>query len=268
VAEIDDQSEQASSKVRGKRAAEETEKKGSFWKEFPRVFFIPSPSMEQTLHGCTGCTGDRVLVDKITYRFSDPKPGDVIVFEGPASWGHENVNKSDNAIVRGLQYAGSMVGFGGADDNDFVKRIIAVGGQTIQCCDNNRVQVDGNPIDESPYIFWEPGRGNQQLEFPPQKVPEGYVFVMGDNRNDSLDARAHGPIPVDNIIGKAQLIVLPPKRWASIDDPNPQAQPSALGTPAWQTGLPAMAGILVAWPTLRGGRRIRAWATRPRGADQ
>ncbi|RJQ74375.1 signal peptidase I [Pseudonocardiaceae bacterium YIM PH 21723] len=226
-----------------------------------RVFFIPSQSMEQTLHGCTGCTGDRVLVDKVTYRFSDPKPGDVIVFEGPVEWGHEGEPKSDNPVVRAAQYVGSLVGFGG-NDNDFVKRIIAVGGQTVQCCDaQNRVLVDGKPLNE-PYVYWEPGRGTQQQDFQPFKVPEGKLWVMGDNRNDSLDARAHGPIPVDNVVGKAQVIVLPVNRWGLVDDPNPQAPGKAqsLGVPGWQQGLPVAGGVLLAWPLVRGGRRIRSWA--------
>ncbi|MER2220237.1 MAG: signal peptidase I, partial [Rhodococcus sp. (in: high G+C Gram-positive bacteria)] len=76
-----------------------------------RIFLIPSESMEPTLHGCTGCTGDKILVDRISYRFGDPQPGDVIVFKGPESWNDEYRSiRSDNSVVRAFQGLGSVVG--------------------------------------------------------------------------------------------------------------------------------------------------------------
>nr|WP_249044757.1 signal peptidase I [Crossiella equi] len=257
-------------------------KKGSFWKELPilivvallltfliqeflaRVYVIPSQSMEQTLHGCGGCTNDRVLVDKVTYRFSDPKPGDVVVFRGPDSWSPEIVgSRSGNSFVRWLQGLGSFIGLAPPDERDFVKRVIAVGGQTVQCCDDqNRLLVDGKPLTE-PYVYWEQGLGSEadQTRFGPVTVPQGHLWMMGDNRNNSSDSRAegHGPVPVDNVIGKAQIIVLPPTRWQTIDDPNPQTV--AMGAPGWQQLLPAGAGLAGAVPTLwlirRGLRPLR-----------
>jgi signal peptidase I len=231
-----------------------------------RVYSIPSGSMELTLHGCPGCTGDRVLVDKITYDFSEPEPGDVIVFEGPQAWTENDaeVPRSDNWLVRGLQQVGALVGLAPPDERDFVKRVIAVGGQTVECCDDaNRVKVDGRPLDE-PYIYWEGGIANSQKSFPPVKVPQGTLWVMGDNRNDSSDSRfqggggARGVVPVDKVIGKARFIVLPPSRWGGIGDHNPQAaQPVAMSAPPWQQGIPAGVGLIFAWPTLWLGRRIR-----------
>lgn len=232
---------------RGRHRLRKPEKKGAFWRELPililtalvltvliqtflaRVYVIPSASMEPTLHGCTGCTNDRVLVDKVTYRFSDPQPGDVVVFRGPESWGSNTEftsQRSDNVIIRGIQHSASLVGLAPPDERDFVKRVIAVGGQTVQCCDEeNRVVVDGVPLDEPYAVF---AGQEPQEEFGPITVPPGGLWMMGDNRNNSADSRRHvsdemsGAVPVDNVIGKSRVIVLPPTRWQGIPDPNPQ----------------------------------------------
>ncbi len=269
-------------------------KQRSFWKELPilivvalvlafliqqfvaRVYMIPSGSMEQTLHGCPGCTPDRILVDKVTYHFADPAPGDVVVFRGPDAWVEDDPpgDSSGNPIASFFQNIGSAFGLAPPDERDFVKRIIATGGQTVECCDEqNRVVVDGKPLDE-PYIYWQDGEAEQQ-EFGPVTVPENTVWVMGDNRNNSSDSRyqggggERGAVPVENIIGKARFIVLPPSRWDVVSDHDPQAstaQPSAMSAPAWQQGLPLAAGALAAWPTLfvsrRAGAGVRRLVTR------
>jgi signal peptidase I len=244
-----------------------------------RVYSIPSGSMEQTLHGCPGCTGDRVLVDKVIYRFRDPAPGDVIVFKGPPAWTEHDaeVPREGNALIRGLQQIGALVGLAPPDERDFVKRVIGTGGQTVACCDDNRVTVDGKPLDE-PYVYWAPGLPTTQKPFPPVRVPAGALWVMGDNRNDSCDSRCqgggeqvnggiNGVVPVDHVIGKARFIVLPPSRWQGIGDHNPQQGIAmAVSAPAWQQGLPAGIGALAAWPVWwYVGRRIRRGTVRPRG---
>nr|WP_236650415.1 signal peptidase I [Kutzneria albida] len=228
-----------------------------------RVYVIPSGSMEQTLHGCDGCQNDRILVDKLTYRFTNPAPGDVVVFRGPPAWTHNDFSsqRSDNPVVNAVQSVASMFGLAPPDERDFVKRVIAVGGQTVQCCDNNRVVVDGKPLTE-PYIYWFPGRGEQQRSFAPVKVPEGRLWVMGDSRNNSEDSRfqggggVNGTIGVDDVIGKARVIVLPPSRWGVVHAQDPQVV--AMGAPAWQQGLPLTGGVALAVPVVWAVRRTRS----------
>ncbi|CCH34331.1 signal peptidase I [Actinosynnema sp. NPDC047251] len=263
--------------------------KGSFWRELPillvvavglafliqtflaRVYMIPSESMEQTLHGCTSpCFGDRVLVDKLTYDFTDPTPGDVVVFHGPDTWINNDFAPAEpaNPVVGFFQGLGSLIGIPTASKEDFVKRIIAVGGQTVKCCDEkNRFLVDGKPLDE-PYVYWEPGRGSFQDSYDELEIPDGYLFVMGDNRNDSCDSRCQGDrrlgglVPVDKVVGKARVVVLPPGRWGGVSDQNPQVV--ALGAPVWQDAVPAGVGLAAAWPVLLLGRRVRGRIRRSR----
>ncbi|HEX4703519.1 MAG TPA: signal peptidase I [Pseudonocardiaceae bacterium] len=261
-------------------------KKGSFWKELPiligialvltfliqtfaaRVYVIPSGSMEQTLNGCPGCTGDRILVDRITYDFTDPSPGDVVVFKGPPGWEQSeyNVSESNNVVIRWLREFGSSIGIGSPPEYDLVKRVVAVGGQTVSCCDHNRVVVDGHPLNE-PYIYWEPGQPQAQHQFQAVTVPKGDLWVMGDNRNDSFDSRfqngggIRGVVPAGNVIGIARVIIWPPSRWRGIGEIDPHTTPSALGAPLWPGmpigTLPVGVGALAAWPTLWLGRRFR-----------
>ncbi|MCK7641698.1 signal peptidase I [Corynebacterium sp. CCM 8835] len=203
-----------------------------------RIYLIPSQSMEPTLHGCEGCTGDRIAVDKLTYRFSDPKPGDVVVFKGTDSWNSQfTTHRSENPAIRGLQNLGSYVGLVAPDENTLVKRIIATGGQTIECqAGDPGVMVDGKKVDDSfiqrpPTYPIDERTGSVECGgafFGPITVPAGNIFVMGDNRTNSADSRYHlgdqfqGTIPEENIRGKVQAIILPISRIGLVDDPDIQ----------------------------------------------
>lgn len=265
-------------------------KKMSFWKELPiligvalvlvfliqqflaRVYVIPSGSMEETLHGCPGCNGDRILVEKVSYYFVDPEPGDVVVFKGPGPWVQNEFReeRSENAFVRFFEQLGSVIGLAPPDEKDFVKRIIATPGQTVRGDADGRVYVNDKLLNE-PYVYWEGGAPNAEQQFEPVTVPPGQLWVMGDNRNNSSDSRKqgggglNGVVPMDNVIGKAQVIVLPPGRWGGISDPNPQA----LAAPVWQGLIPVGGGVLLAWPVLWAGRRAgRLVTVRLKGSDR
>lgn len=144
--------------------------------------YIPSDSMLPTLH-----TGDRLVVEKISYRFNSPKFGDIVVFQPPPE----------------LQRRGYLA------DQAFIKRIIATPGDTLQI-DDGKVYLNGKVLQED-YIKEPPIQA-----FPPIKVPQNQYFMMGDNRNDSNDSRYWGFLPKKNMIGKATFRFWPPDRIGTI----------------------------------------------------
>jgi signal peptidase I len=159
------------------------------------AFWIPSPSMQPTL-----VHGDRVLVNRIPYYFHDPRRGDIIVFENPRG-------VEDRGVVGGfLHWLGQGLGIqGSAADEDLIKRVIGVPGDTVEGRGGD-VYVNGVKIAE-PYLH------QRTAPFPRWKVPEGSLFVMGDNRGNSLDSRfGLGFVPIDKVIGKAFVIIWPPSR--------------------------------------------------------
>lgn len=214
-----------------------------------RQYVIPSESMENTLHGCAGCTNDRIVIDKLVYRWSDPEAGDVVVFRAPtSSWDQGwKSPRSSNTVIRGAQNAMSWFGFAPPDENNLVKRIIATGGQRVECrnADRTGVKVNGQPLDE-PYIDLKLQQENAQMrpgdlnddtgqlsscfgaDFGPIDVPEEFVWVMGDNRGNSADSRYHqddelrGMVPVDDIRGKVRYIIYPFSRIGGVDSVDPQ----------------------------------------------
>ncbi|GHB64882.1 signal peptidase I [Streptomyces viridiviolaceus] len=172
-------------------------------------FQIPSGSMERGLR-----IGDRVLVNKVAYRFGDqPQRGDIVVFDGTGLFGH----------------------------GDYIKRVVGVGGDHVVCCDREgRVQVNGQSVDES--AFLHPGDRPSTVRFD-VVVPDGTLFVMGDHRSDSSDSRDHlgspggGMVPVDDVIGRADWIVWPFGHATHLDRPGAYAR-----VPATEASEPDGAG--------------------------
>jgi signal peptidase I len=141
-----------------------------------KPFTIHQISMEPTL-----MEGDRILINRLTYHFRDPQAGDVVVFNSPIN-----------------------------EDEDLVKRVVAVAGDTV-AIDDGFLYVNG-VAQEEPYVLEQDFRGEE----PEMVVPPDYVFVLGDNRNNSGDSRIFGPIPIDSIIGSAFVIYWPIGHWAGV----------------------------------------------------
>jgi signal peptidase I len=140
-------------------------------------FSIPSDSMSPTL-----TRGDHVLVDKLAYRGGgEPRAGELVVFHAPGT--------------------GDIM----------LKRVVAVGGQTVGIEDGLLV-VDGRKPRE-PYADAD---AIDSVFFGPVRVPEGSVFVLGDNRLDSKDSRSLGAVPADEVIGRARARIWPPSRWGGL----------------------------------------------------
>ena len=190
-----------------------------FWRELPGVlglsvllavllktfliqaFFIPSPSMIPTLE-----IDDRVLVSKISYSFGGPERGDVIVFDSPYL-ADDRPESLWQKVVRNLREA---FGVQTANIEDLIKRVVAVGGDRIEIR-SNRLILNGAPLEE-PYL--EPGA--RMRDMAPIYVPDGHLWVMGDNRNNSQDSRRFGPVPVDEVVGRAFVRIWPLSRWGGL----------------------------------------------------
>jgi signal peptidase I len=176
-------------------------------------FQIPSGSMEPTLQ-----VGDRVLVNKLAYRFGDvPARGDVVVFDGTGSF--VRTVPQENPVTGLVRGAAAALGLAEPADTDFVKRVVGVGGDRVVCCDKEgRIEVNGVPVREG-YLY--PGDAPSQVRFD-IVVPQGSLWVMGDHRSNSRDSRDHlgapggGMVPVDMVVGRAGWIAWPAGRWSTV----------------------------------------------------
>jgi signal peptidase I len=239
----------------------------SFWKELPllvgialvlalliktfllQAFFIPSGSMENTLK-----IGDRVLVDKLTPWFgAEPQRGEVVVFHDPGGWLPE-APVQQNVFQQALSFVGLMPS---ADEEDLIKRVIAVAGDTVECKRGGPVEVNGHALDE-PYLY----PGNTPCDdrpFGPVKVPDGSMWVMGDHRQNSSDSRYHmnlhdGMVPVDDAVGRAVVVAWPVDRWSTLPVPDTFQQK---GLAKAAGAAPAVVGLAGAVPLVVWRRRRR-----------
>jgi signal peptidase I len=188
---------------------------------FVQAFYIPSASMENTLQGGPpgSHTFDRVLVNKVVYDFRDPHRGEIVVFKGPPRWPNESeFTTPSNPIARFFHGVGSVIGLAPASENDFIKRVIGVGGDTV-ACKNGVLSVNTHPLHET-YLY--PGSrpcSGDGFEGRKVHVPAGDLFVMGDHRDDSSDSRQYGVVPVSNVIGRAFVVIWPPNDWKTLPIP-------------------------------------------------
>ncbi|MET9733969.1 signal peptidase I [Streptomyces sp. NPDC006458] len=240
----------------------------SFWKELPiligialvlalliktflvQAFSIPSDSMQNTLQ-----QGDRVLVDKLTPWFgSEPERGEVVVFHDPDSWLAGEPTPDPNALQTVLSWIGLMPS---AEEKDLIKRVVGVGGDTVECSGTGPLKVNGKPLDE-PYVY----PGNTPCSDDDQggrfkvTVPEGFIWVMGDHRQNSRDSRYnqsdshHGMVPVDKVVGRAVVKAWPINRWGTLPVPDTFDQAgldrkdSAAPAPAAAPQALALVGVL------------------------
>jgi signal peptidase I len=223
--------------------AHRPKKPRSFWKELPiligialvlalliktflvQAFSIPSDSMQNTLQ-----EGDRVLVDKLTPWFgSEPERGEVVVFHDPDNWLAGEPTPNPNPVQKVLSWIGLMPS---AEEKDLIKRVIGVGGDTVECKNSGPLKVNGKALNE-PYVY----PGNTPCSVDDQggqftvKIPKGYIWVMGDHRQNSRDSRYnqsdkhHGMVPVKDVVGRAIVKAWPVNRWGTLPIPDTFDQP-------------------------------------------
>ena len=232
-----------------------------------QVYRIPSASMQNTL-----LPGDRVLVNKLLYRFRGIARGDIVVFAGTGSWGDLEGPPPgpppSNPVVRFFDDVLSDVGLR-SNTTYYIKRVIGIPGDHVACCTNGLLTVNGVALHETGYLY--PG-AQPSLKTFSYTVPSGKLWVMGDNRGDSLDSRYEGPVPENEVTGRAFLIVWPLSRFGDLPIPQTfkqsglsaaaSATTAAIASPA---AVPAMAltgGVLVWRRTARRRRPERAGGRR------
>jgi signal peptidase I len=229
-------------------------------------FFIPSSSMENTL-----LIGDKVLVNKLVYHVRPIQRGDIIVFNGDDSWNPPTSAQagSHNPVARvyddtlGALFRNIAGLFGTPTDQiDYIKRVIGLPGDHVACCNSkDEITVNGVALSEKSYLY--PGNQPSQFGFK-VTVPAGQLWVMGDHRIDSADSRLHdcayrdpetcypfdktGTIPENKVIGRAFMIVWPPRHFRVLPIPATFEQarllrsgthPSAAATAAATSSLKA-----------------------------
>lgn len=163
-----------------------------------QAFFIPSESMVHTLE-----VGDRVLVSRMSYRLHEPRRGDIVVFTSPFQT--EGAGDDPALPTRIVHTVLESVGLRQPSTDDFIKRVIALPGETVEG-KNGNILINGRRLVE-PYLAEDPIG-----DFPAKTIPKDHVWVMGDNRNRSSDSRVFGPISESKIVGRSILRIWPVNR--------------------------------------------------------
>jgi signal peptidase I len=232
-----------------------------------QAFFIPSGSMENTL-----LKGDRVIVNRLSYKVGHVQRGQIVVFSGVDSWTPEgSVIPPSNPVLREFSKVGSYLGFAPSGEQDFIKRVIGIPGDHVVCCNAaGQITVNGKALTEH-YLY--PGSDNRTLPFD-IVVPPGRLWVEGDHRNDSADSRSHtglpggGTIPINKVIGRAFVIVWPfsrlhrleiPASYGAVSDTSASAAPDMTVSNMTASALPSVIGVAAVLPfgALRLRRRRR-----------
>jgi len=213
-----------------------------------RSFYIPSQSMEDTLH-----INDRIIVNELVPNLMPIERGDIVVFRDPGGWLAPVPEVEQNPVVSAVDWLLSIIGLTAPDSNDhLIKRVIGLPGDVVACCNEfGQMTVNGVPLDEvGLYVILPDGVTKVSRDDFEVTVPEGALWVMGDNRYNSADSRYNqdGPtdgfVPFDHVVGRAILISWPIDRWTWLDNypivfsgvdegngdqPNPESTPSPTG---------------------------------------
>lgn len=203
-----------------------------------KPFKIPSGSMENTLR-----CDDRVLADRLSYRFGDPARGDVVVFHPPAGIGEGG--KPDPTIVAdessAVQTGADHTRTDTAADTNYIKRIVGLPGDTVEV-KQHHAWVDGVKLKES-YLHPLPTgttMSDPLADWGPKEVPKGTYLMLGDHRDNSSDGRRFGFVPREFIVGRAFFVYWPPRRLGGLPKSDPGgAQSSAADPNCDQSGVPA-----------------------------
>ncbi|MGO1769806.1 MAG: signal peptidase I [Microbacterium sp.] len=193
-----------------------------------RSFYIPSSSMEDTLQ-----IDDRILVDELTPHWNAYERGEIVVFADPGGWLPDAPERDLSPVQEGLDWFLTMIGFSAADSEDhLVKRVIGVPGDHVECCNAlGQLTVNGRAVDESGYLKLPDGSSRASADPFDVVVPEGSLWVMGDNRNRSQDSRYNqdkpgdGFVPIDNVVGRVFFRTWPFDRFG------------------WMSGATAFSGV-------------------------
>jgi len=209
-----------------------------------RSFFIPSASMQNTLMApdpSVGREADRVIVNELVPDVMPISRGDIVVFRDPGGWLSASAAlASSNPLQVGAEWVLSLFGLASPDSNEhLIKRVIGLPGDTVVCCTpTGELMINGTPILE-PYVNPNTEGKASAVDFT-VTVPEGALWVMGDNRNNSADSRFHpdqpgrGFVGIDDVVGRAFVISWPIDRWTWLsnypevfqDVPNPPELPA------------------------------------------